>query len=263
MRLRTDDFRGHFTAGGKAVNGWCGLPSAVTAEIVARAGFDMLTIDMQHGLVDYQMMLTMLQAMSAGGAPILVRIPWNEPGIAMKCLDAGAAGIICPMVNTADDARALVAACRYAPLGRRSYGPVRAGALYPDYVARSGDLVQVFAMIETAEALANRDAIAAVEGLSGVYVGPADLGLSLGHEPTLTPEAPDVLAAIAAIRASAHAAGLLAGVHCGSGAMVRRMLAEGFDFASLSTDAGIFSRAIAAALAGAGAPQEGDDGRRP
>lgn len=249
MALTAENFRDHFASGGKAVNGWCGIPSTVTAEIVARAGFDMLSIDMQHGLIDYQTALTMLQAMSASPAPKFVRIPWNEPGIAMKMLDAGATGIICPMINTADDARALVEATRYAPLGKRSYGPTRAGALYPDYVARSGELVQVFAMIETAEALANREAIMTVPGLTGIYVGPSDLGLSLGYTPTLLPEAPQVLDAIAAILASARDAGLLAGCHCGDGAMVRRMLGQGFDFASLATDTGIFTRAIGAALA--------------
>ncbi|MDP5306188.1 HpcH/HpaI aldolase family protein [Paracoccus spongiarum] len=251
MTLTTEGFRDHFAAGGRAVNGWCAIPSPVTAVILARAGFDMLTIDLQHGLIDYQTMLAMLQAMSASAAPKLVRLPWNEPGIAMKCLDAGASGVICPMVNTPEDARALVAATRYAPLGTRSYGPMRAGAIFPDYAARAGDLVQVFAMIETAEALRNRDAIMAVEGLSGVYVGPADLGLSLGHVPSLLPEAPEVLGAIAEILASARRAGLLAGVHCGSGEMVGRMLAQGFDFASLSTDAGLFTGALRAALAAA------------
>lgn len=248
MTLTAESFRSHFAAGGKAVNGWCGIPSTVTAEIMSRAGFDMLSVDMQHGLVDYQVTLAMLQAMSASPAPKFVRIPWNDPGIAMKMLDAGATGIICPMINTADEARALVAATRYAPAGGRSYGPTRAGMLHADYVARSGDLVQVFAMIETAEALENREAIMAVPGLSGVYVGPADLGLSLGYMPTLLPEAPEVLEAIAAILASARKAGLLAGVHCGSGAMVRNMLAQGFDFASLYTDAGIFAKAVAAGL---------------
>ncbi|MBK4215529.1 2,4-dihydroxyhept-2-ene-1,7-dioic acid aldolase [Paracoccus caeni] len=248
MKLTAENFGDHFRSGGQAVNAWCGIPSTVTAEIVARAGFDMLTIDMQHGLVDYQSVLSMLQAMQASDAPKLVRVPWNEPGIIMKVLDAGADGVICPMVNSAADARALVAAARYAPVGTRSYGPVRAAMLHQDYVARSGDLVQVFAMIETAEALAQRDEIMAVEGLSGVYVGPADLGLSMGYQPTLLPEEPAVLEAIAQVLASARQAGLLAGIHCGNGARVRAVQAQGFDFGSLSTDGGIFTRAIAAAL---------------
>ena len=101
---------------GKSVNGWCAIPSAVTAEIMGRQGFDLMTVDLQHGLIDYQMALTMLQALQGLPAPVMARVPWNEPGILMKCLDAGFAGIICPMVNTADDALRLVQSTRYAPL---------------------------------------------------------------------------------------------------------------------------------------------------
>ena len=248
MTLTAENFRSYFQSGGKAVNGWCGIPSTVTAELMARAGFDMLTIDMQHGLVDFQITLEMLQVMAVSPAPKIVRIPWNEPGIAMKVLDAGATGIICPMINTAAEARALVEATRYAPLGARSYGPLRVGSLYPDYVQRSNELVQIFAMIETAEALANRDAIMAVEGLSGIYVGPSDLGLSMGYVPSLIPDEPAVLTAIADILASARKAGLAAGIHCGSAARVHEVLAQGFDFGSLATDMGLFAQALTRAL---------------
>ncbi|MBC9245720.1 2,4-dihydroxyhept-2-ene-1,7-dioic acid aldolase [Paracoccus sp. 11-3] len=248
MTLTAENFRSYFRSGGKAVNGWCGIPSTVTAEAMARAGFDMVTVDMQHGLVDFQVTLEMLQVMAVSPAPKIVRIPWNEPGIAMKVLDAGATGIICPMINTADEARALVQATRYAPLGARSFGPLRVGSLYPNYVERANELVQVFAMIETAEALENRDAIMAVEGLSGVYVGPSDLGLSMGYPPTLMPEEPAVLAAIADILASARKAGLTAGIHCGSATRVHEVLGQGFDFGSLSSDLGLFAEALTTGL---------------
>lgn len=254
MTLTAEDMGAYFRAGGKAVNGWCSIPSGVTAELMAQTGFDMLTIDIQHGLIDYQVAVQMLQAMSASPAPKIVRIPWNEPGIAMKMLDAGATGLICPMINTADEARALVEATRYAPLGARSYGPVRAARLHSGYVGRSNDLVQVFAMIETAEALENRAAIMAVQGLSGVYIGPSDLGLSMGYEPSLTPGEPAVLAAIADILDTARKAGLLAGIHCGSAARVRQVLEQGFDFGSLATDIGLFAQAMGQALQQARGP---------
>ena len=240
----------HFAAGGKAVNGWCALPSPVTAEIMGRQGFDLMTVDLQHGLMDYQMALTMLQVLQGLPAPVLVRVPWNEPGVIAKCLDAGFAGVICPMVNTVEDARRLVQASRYAPLGSRSFGPTRANLVHgAGYVKTANTSVLVFAMIETREALDNLDGILAVEGIDGVYVGPSDLGLSLGHEPTLEPTAPEVLAAIAEIATRAKAAGRLAGVHTGSPEMVQRMFAQGYDFASLLTDARIFTSAIAAQLA--------------
>ncbi len=240
----------HFATGAKAVNGWCALPSPVTAEIMGRQGFDLMTVDLQHGLIDYQMALTMLQVLQGLTAPVLVRVPWNEPGIIAKCLDAGFAGVICPMVNTVEDARRLVQSSRYAPLGARSFGPTRANLVHGTGYAKSANTsVLALAMIETREALANLDAILAVEGIDGVYVGPSDLGLSLGYEPTLEPTAPEVLAAIATIAGRAKAAGRIAGVHTGSPEMIRRMFAQGYDFASLLTDARIFATGIAGQLA--------------
>ncbi len=240
----------HFAAGGKAVNGWCALPSPVTAEIMGRQGFDLMTVDLQHGLIDYQMALTMLQVLQGLPAPVLARVPWNEPGIVMKCLDAGFQGIICPMINTVGDAERLVQSARYAPMGSRSFGPIRANLVHgAGYVKTANATVMVFAMIETREALGNLDAILAVKGIDGIYVGPSDLGLSMGHEPTLDPSAPEVLDAITAIAARTKAAGRLAGVHTGSAEMVQRAFSQGYDFASLLTDARMFTSAIAAQLA--------------
>lgn len=244
------DLKTHFAAGGTAVNGWCAIPSPVTAEIVGRAGFDMVTVDLQHGLIDYQMALSMCQVLQGLPAPVLARVPWNEPGIVMKCLDAGFSGLICPMINTAEDARRLVQSARYAPLGGRSFGPTRANLVHGvGYAKGANDKVLVLAMIETREALHNLDAILAVEGIDGVYVGPSDLGLSLGHEPTLDPTAAEVLDAISAIEKRTRAAGRIAGVHTGSAEMVRWMLAQGFSFASLLTDVRIFVNSLAAQLA--------------
>ena len=244
------DLKAHFAEGGTAVNGWCAIPSPVTAEITGRAGFDIVTVDLQHGLIDYQMALTMLQVLQGLLAPVMVRVPWNEPGIIMKCLDAGFSGLICPMINTAEDARRLVEAARYAPLGGRSFGPTRANLVHgPTYARAANQTVLVLAMIETREALSNLDAILDVEGIDGVYVGPSDLGLSLGFEPTLEPTEPAVLTAIAEIVARTRARGRIAGVHTGSPAMVKAMLAQGFNFASLLTDVRIFSNALSRALA--------------
>lgn len=237
-------------AGEKAVNGWCALPSPVTAEIMGRQGFDLMTVDLQHGLIDYQMALTMLQVLQGLPAPVMVRVPWNEPGMIAKALDAGFAGLICPMINTADDARRLVQASRYAPMGARSFGPTRANLVHgAGYAKTANTAVMVFAMIETREALTNLDAILAVDGIDGVYVGPSDLGLSLGYEPTLDPSAAEVLEAIAQIATRTKAAGRLAGIHTGSPEMIHRSFAQGYDFASLLTDARMFTTAIAGQLA--------------
>lgn len=239
-----------FAAGEKAINGWCAIPSAVTAEMVGRAGFDMVTVDLQHGLIDYPMALSMVQVLQGLPAPVLARVPWNEPGIIAKVLDAGFSGLICPMINTAQDARALVQASRYAPLGGRSFGPTRANMVHgASYVKTANDTVLVLAMIETRQAMENLDEILTVEGIDGIYVGPSDLGLSMGHEPTLEPRAPEVLEAIARIGARAKAAGKVAGCHCGSTDMVRRMQGQGFDFGSLLTDVRIFANALATEVA--------------
>lgn len=248
----TLNLHSHFAAGNKAVNGWCAIPSPVTAEIMGRQGFDLMTVDLQHGLIDYQMALTMLQALQGLPAPVLARVPWNEPGIIAKCLDAGFAGLICPMVNTADDARRLVQSARYAPMGARSFGPTRANLVHgAGYAKTANTTVLVLAMIETREAVANLEAILAVEGIDGVYVGPSDLGLSLGYEPTLDPTAPEVLDAIATIAARTKSAGAVAGLHTGSPEMIRRAFAQGYDFASLLTDARLFTSAVVTQLAAA------------
>jgi 4-hydroxy-2-oxoheptanedioate aldolase len=248
--IRPRDLKSHLRGGGKAVNGWCSIPSAITAEIVARQGFDTVSIDLQHGLVDYQAALAMLQAIDGLGVPTLCRVPWNEPGIIMKALDAGFTGIICPMINSEEEARRFASYCRYAPAGTRSFGPTRAVNVYgADYAKAANGFVAIFAMIETAEALKNLDGILAVEEIDGVYVGPGDLGLSLGYTPSLLPQDREVLDAIATIRDRATAAGKIAAIHCGSPAMVRDRLAEGFALATLITDMRLFTAAVAGQLA--------------
>jgi 4-hydroxy-2-oxoheptanedioate aldolase len=244
------DLKTHFAEGGTAVNGWCAIPSPVTAEIVGRAGFDLVTVDLQHGLIDYQMAVTMLQVLQGLPAPVMARVPWNEPGMIMKCLDAGFSGLICPMINTAADARRLVEAARYAPLGGRSFGPTRANLVHGQTYARTAnENVLLLAMIETREALANLDEILGVEGIDGAYVGPSDLGLSLGFEPTLEPTSPAVLDAIAEIVTRTRAKGRIAGIHTGSPTMVRAMIGQGFHFATLLTDVRLFVNALATSLA--------------
>jgi 4-hydroxy-2-oxoheptanedioate aldolase len=220
------------------VNGWLALPNGFAAETMAHQGWDSLTIDMQHGLVDYQAMVGMLQAISTTDTVPMVRVPWLEPGIIMKSLDAGAYGVICPMVNTREDAQKLVAYSHYAPRGTRSFGPVRA-TLYggADYATHANDTIVAFAMIETAQALDNLDAILSVEGLDAVYIGPSDLSLSLGCRPVLDNVDPKAQEAIDHVLARAKAHGVVAGIHNGltDGALARA--AKGFRFVTIGSDA--------------------------
>lgn len=221
-----------------AVNGWLAVPHAFSAEVMAHQGWDTLTIDMQHGVIDYAQMLGMLQAISTTPTVPIVRVPWLEPGIVMKALDAGAYGVICPMVNTREDAQRLVAYTHYAPMGTRSFGPVRA-SLYggADYPTEANKTIVVFAMIETAQALDNLDAILSVEGLDAIYIGPSDLSLALGCKPVFDDVDPKVAQAMDHIVERARAHGVQAGVHNGRPDVARARIAKGFRFVTVGSDA--------------------------
>ncbi|MFO1224052.1 MAG: aldolase/citrate lyase family protein [Burkholderiaceae bacterium] len=225
-----------------AVNGWLAIPSSFSAEVMAHQGWDTLTIDMQHGVIDYAQMVTMLQAISTTPTVPIVRVPWLEPGIIMKSLDAGAYGVICPMVNTREDAQRLVSYTHYAPKGSRSFGPVRAN-LYggADYPSKANDTIVAFAMIETKQALDNLDSILSVEGLDAIYIGPSDLSLALGCRPVFDDVDPPTAQAIEHIVKRAKAHGVRAGVHNGVPAVARARIALGFDFVTLGSDARLLS----------------------
>jgi 4-hydroxy-2-oxoheptanedioate aldolase len=238
--MRDNKLRTLWAGGGKAVNGWLAIPNSFCAEVMAHQGWDTLTIDLQHGLIDTAALVPMLQAIQATPTMPIVRVPWLEPGVIMKTLDAGAQALICPMVNTREDAQRLAQYARYAPQGGRSFGPVRAGMVHgADYAEKANDNLVVFAMIETRQALDNLDAICAVPGIDGVYIGPSDLSLSLGCKPVFDDVDPPVAQAIDHILARAHAHGLKAAVHNGRTDVARARLAKGFDLATVSSDARI------------------------
>ncbi|WP_088286863.1 HpcH/HpaI aldolase/citrate lyase family protein [Ideonella sp. A 288] len=236
--MRPNRLRTLWQEGNAAVNGWLAIPNSFSAETMAHQGWDSLTIDLQHGVVDYQALVTMLQAISTTPTVPVVRVPWLEPGILMKALDAGAYGVICPMVNTRADAQKLVAWTHYAPRGTRSFGPVRA-LLYggADYPQQANDTIVTFAMIETAAALDNLDAILSVEGLDAIYIGPSDLSLALGCTPTFDDLDPKAAEAVDHILARAQAHGVVAGIHNGSPQAALARIAKGFRFVTVSSDA--------------------------
>ena len=236
--MRPNRLREIWKSGGAALNGWLAIPNSFSAETMAHQGWDALTIDLQHGVVDYQAMVPMLQAISTTATVPVVRVPWLEPGILMKTLGAGAYGVICPMVNTREDAQKLVAYTHYAPRGTRSFGPVRA-LLYggADYAQHANDTIVTFAMIETAQALDNLDDILSVEGLDAIYIGPSDLSLALGCTPTFDDVDPPVAQAIDHILARAKAHGVVAAIHNGSPEAALARIAKGFQFVTVSSDA--------------------------
>jgi 4-hydroxy-2-oxoheptanedioate aldolase len=253
--MRENRLRTMWKADQAVVNGWLAIPNSFSAEVMAHQGWDSLTIDLQHGVVDYAAMVTMLQAISTTATVPVVRVPWLEPGIIMKALDAGAYGVICPMVNTREDAQRLVAYTHYAPRGTRSFGPVRA-TLYggADYPAKANDTIVAFAMIETAQALDNLDAILSVEGLDAVYIGPSDLSLSLGCKPVFDDVDPPVAQAIAHVAARAKAHGVVCGIHNGLASVAQARIGLGFRFVTLGSDARLLaagSQQLLSAMRGA------------
>ena len=221
--MRENILRTLWQQDGYAVNGWLSLPATFSAEVMAHQGWDSLTIDLQHGLIDYETAVGMLQAISTTRTVPLVRVPWLDPGIVMKVLDAGAYGVICPMINSAEEARQFVAACRYPPAGIRSCGPIRANIYAgPDYIAQANQTIITMAMIETRSGLDNLDDILSVEGLDAIYVGPSDLSLALGREPRLDPIEAVVVEAIQHIAARAREKKVVPGIHTASPAYARR-----------------------------------------
>ena len=236
--MRENAIRRIWRDGGAAINGWLAIPTSFSAETMAHQGWDSLTIDMQHGVVDYQAALAMLTAISTTETVPLVRVPWLDQGIIMKMLDAGAYGVICPMINSAEEARRLVAACRYPPAGVRSFGPIRA-LLYAgaDYATYANDTVLSFAMIETRDGLDNLEEIAAVEGLDGFYVGPSDLSLALGCAPKLDQEEAPVVEAIDRIVRVAKENGKAAGIHNMTPEYALKMIDKGYSFVTIGSDA--------------------------
>ena len=227
-----------------------GLDSTLGAEALARAGYDYLFIDQQHCAIDDATMLPMVQATQGAGCIALVRPSWNAPAGIMRALDFGADGVIAPLIDTADQAAYLVTAMRYTPQGRRSWGPIRAGL--PDgtaYGARANRMHAAIAMIETAPAYENLDAILATPGLDAILIGPNDLSFSLGcsGEPMFGDGA--FAGVVRDIAARATAAGVLPGTHCGDPESAQALIAAGFRFVSIDSDLTMLYGAARATLA--------------
>ncbi len=237
-------------ANGKpAVNGWIALPSILSAEIMARAGWDSITIDMQHGTADYSDLLSILPVIGQTGTTALVRVPWNRPEDIMRALDAGAMGIIAPMIDSAEDTRALVDACLYAPQGARSFGPIRARLAHGNsYATDANDAILPIAMIETRSAVEELDEILQVPGLGAIYIGPADLSLVYGFPPGFDKEEPEMLELFEHILSRANAKGVPACIHCGAAEYAKRMLNMGFQLVTVGSDARYLEAGISTAL---------------
>ena len=236
--MRKNKLKEIFKAGKSAVNGWLQIPNSFTAELMANQNWDSLTLDMQHGVIDYPNAIGMLQAISSTNVVPMARVNWNEPGQIMKILDAGAYGIICPMVSNKKEAENFVKACMYPPKGYRSFGPVR-GLIYggSDYADYANEEMLKIAMIETKESLEKLDEIMSTPGLDGIYIGPADLSLAVGEAPGFDrPENTKAYFEILRILEHAKKNKIFSGIHNGSPEYALKMIDKGFNFVTIGSD---------------------------
>ena len=236
--MRKNKLKEFFKAGKPIINSWLSIPSSFSAEVMANQGWDSVTIDMQHGLIDYPNAVNMLQAISTTDTTPLARVNWNEPGQIMKILDAGCYGVICPMVSNRTEAEKFVQACLYPPKGYRSFGPIRSN-IYggSDYSENADKEILKLAMIETKESLEKLDEILDTPYLDGIYIGPADLSLALGEKPGFDrPDNTKAYKEILRILEAAKKRNLFTGLHNGSPDYAKKMLEKGFNLVTVGSD---------------------------
>ena len=246
--MRSNRVRELWASNAVVIGGWLSIGNSYSAEIVGCSGVDCVTIDLQHGMIDVQDMIGMLQAISATPAIPFVRVPSCDPPLLMKALDAGAYGVICPMIETVKQAQLFVESTRYPPQGSRSLGPGR-GLLYggSDYFRHADSTIIRLAMIESAAGLATVEEICDVDGLDGIFIGPSDLSIALGHGiPSDELTDPKLSVSIERCRVAANKRGRHAGIFCASGAIAARQAIHGFDFIVPNSDANLLKLSLAA-----------------
>jgi len=243
--MRENTVKSAWKRGKATVGAWLSIPSAYSAELMAHQGFDWLTVDMQHGAIDYADCVAMMTAISTTETIPFVRVPWNDAAIIMKVLDAGAYGVVVPLINTRADAEAAVAACRYPPQGIRSNGANRA-ILYAgsDYVGQANEQIACIPMIETKQAIENLDDILSVPGVDAIYIGPSDLSFALGLPPRMDNEDPLHVATVDKILEACKRHGVAAGSHTGGPRFSRRFLDKGFQMVTLTSDGQAMGRGV-------------------
>jgi 4-hydroxy-2-oxoheptanedioate aldolase len=233
-------FLARLVAGDASIGSWVSTPDPVIAEIIASCGFDHVIADLQHGSLELGTLIPVLGAITTGGSVPIVRVPWNDPVVIGKALDLGALGVVVPMVESAEQAAAAVAACRYPPHGTRSVGPLRPNLIMRSDAPDDWQRVACIVMVETALGLADIEAIAATPGVDGVYIGPGDLAVSLGLSPYRARRTPEEeathAAAVASILAACDRHGVPAGIYVGEGEAARRYLEAGFRIVTASID---------------------------
>lgn len=245
--MRSNTIRERLAAGKTVINGWLSIGSSYSAEGIGHSGAHAVTVDLQHGMLDFSLALQMMQAISATPAIPMVRVPSLDPPKIMQLLDAGAYGIICPMISSVEETRAFIAACRYPPLGNRSFGPSR-GLLYGggDYVAKANETVMAIPMIETADAVERIDDILDVPGIDMIYVGPNDMAFELdGH---VNHPRPKSEAAVDVVLKAASRRGISAGIFCSGADEARKRIEQGFRLVTPGNDFAHLTRSMKEAV---------------
>lgn len=239
--------------GDTLISAWSNLPEPILGETMARAGYDTVTLDMQHGFHTHETVLRGITSIGLAGKPTAVRVPVGDFASVSKVLDMGAAAVIAPMVNSIEDAQQFVEFMKFPPFGSRSWGPHRAIALsgggdLGSYLANANDSALGFAMIETREAIAALDGILGVAGVDGVFVGPSDLSIALNDGAALDPGGERTLSVAAEIARRARDAGKFAAIFCSNVDMVGKAEDMGFQFIAMGVDATILRAGAEAIL---------------
>lgn len=234
---------------------WCGIPEPSIPGLLAREDFDAVTMDMQHGSIDFAAALQAVPLIAAAGKPSLVRVPVGEFATASRFLDAGVSGVIAPMINTVEDARRFASFMKFPPMGQRSwgaYGALALSGLEPsEYLRLANDLTVSFAMVETREALAIIDDILGVPGIDGVFIGPADLSIALSGGRSVDPASAGLDKALDHVLARVKAAGKVAAIYAASGARAGELARKGFNMVAIGNDLTMLRAGAQASLAAA------------
>jgi 4-hydroxy-2-oxoheptanedioate aldolase len=245
-----------WASGGNTVGVWLAVPSPITAEVAARCGADFVCADLQHGMNDEMSLVGVSQAARLGGSRPIARVSWNDPSAIGRALDLGAEGVIVPMVNSGPEAAAAVAAARYAPVGIRSFGPLVTGMHMPRYSSTANDTVALIPMIETVAALRHLDDILSTPGIDAIYVGPDDLGISLGLPVGTRDEHPVFAEAVQTVLEGCRRHGVVPGIHATGGWAARR-LEQGFRLMAATSELGAMEAGLAQAMRAAQPTAEG------